>query len=214
MKSSKKSQLTLIGSVVLWLLAAALGQLIMFDYEGSPGVAATPPPQWPDDSEIERAPGRATLVMLAHPHCPCTRASIGELDMLMARVQGRVTAYVLFLRPPGFPPDWEDTDLWRSAAAIPGVRAIRDDAGGEARRFRAATSGQTLLYDADGRLLFSGGITASRGHAGDNTGRSVIVALLTEGRGGPSETPVFGCPLRGAESECPEGQLSHASHEN
>jgi hypothetical protein len=132
----------------------------------------------------------------------------------MTRAQDRVTAYVLFLKPPGFPDYWEETDLWRSAAAIPGVKVLRDDAGAEARRFRAATSGQTLLYDADGRLLFSGGITASRGHAGDNAGRSVIVALLTEGQGGQTETPVFGCPLRSAESECPAGQLSHATYEN
>ena len=38
------------------------------------------------------------------------------------------------------------------------------------QRFGAETSGQTLLYDRDGRLLFSGGTTGSRGHDGDNAG--------------------------------------------
>jgi hypothetical protein len=140
--------------------------------------------------------------MLAHPHCPCTRASIGELALLMAHSQGRVTAYVLFLKPAGFSDDWEKTDLWHSAASIPGVKVMIDDGGAEARRFHAATSGQTMLYDAEGRLLFSGGITGSRGHAGDNAGRSAIVSLLNTGAAERAETFVFGCRLFGANSEC------------
>ena len=51
--------------------------------------------------------------MLTHPHCPCSRASIGELARLMAQAQGRVTAYVLFIKPAGSPEDWENSDLWQ-----------------------------------------------------------------------------------------------------
>jgi len=72
---------------------------------------------------------------------------------------------------------------------------MRDDDGVEAARFGAATSGQVILYDRDGRLLFSGGITASRGHAGDNDGRDAIVSLLGGGRGTRHSSPVFGCSL-------------------
>ena len=60
---------------------------------------------------------------------------------------------------------------------------LRDDDGAEARRFGAETSGQTLLYDEHGALLFSGGITGARGHAGDNAGRASLVALLNRGSG-------------------------------
>ena len=70
-----------------------------------------------------------------------------------------------------------------------------------AKSFGTFTSGQTLLYDSAGRLLFKGGITAYRGHSGDNEGRSLITALL---RGDapaqiklPVAMPVFGCSLRG-----------------
>jgi len=65
----------------------------------------------------------------------------------------------------------------------------------EARRFGVETSGQTLLYDAGGRLIFSGGITGSRGHAGDNAGEAALVALLTSGQADRRATSVFGCPL-------------------
>jgi hypothetical protein len=77
-----------------------------------------------------------------------------------------------------------------------------DDEGAEANRFHAATSGQTLLYDADGRLLFSGGITGSRGHAGDNAGENAIVSWVNSGAAARTETSVFGCALFDPNSEC------------
>ena len=207
-----KIKLILITSGVLWVFVVCVGLFIMWNYENSPGIAGHPPTQWPTGSRIPRASDRATLVMLAHPHCPCTRASIGELASLMARSQGLVTAYVLFLKPPGFSDDWEKTDLWRSAAAIPGVNVMSDDDGIEASRFHAATSGQTILYDAEGRLLFSGGITGSRGHSGDNAGRSAIVSLLTKGEAERTETFVFGCSLLDPSSACHAGmEPSHAA---
>jgi hypothetical protein len=121
----------------------------------------------------------------------------------MAQAQGRITAYVLFVKPSGSADDWEKTDLWQSAANIPGVSVVVDD-GAEALRFHAVTSGQTALYDVEGRLLFSGGITGSRGHSGDNAGRSAIVSLLNTGEAERTETSVFGCPLYGSHSACLE----------
>jgi hypothetical protein len=139
--------------------------------------------------------------MLAHPRCPCTRASIGELSLLMARCQGQVDTRVLFLKPAGAGEDWWKTDLWESASAIPGVSVLLDEDGAEARHFGAVTSGQTLLYDAEGRLVFSGGITGARGHSGDNTGRSTLVALIEGQRRSGGSGPVFGCSLRDRRAE-------------
>ena len=197
-----KGQYILIAACAAWALMIGVGLGLLWDYENAPGLTASPPPYWPSDSHIRLAPDRATLIMLAHPHCPCSRASVGELARLMAQTQARVTAYVLFLKPADSPDDWEKTDLWQSAASIPGVEVVADDDGVEARRFHAMTSGQTLLYDAAGRLLFSGGITGSRGHSGDNAGRSAIVSRLNTGEADRAKTFVFGCPLFGTQSEC------------
>lgn len=201
----RKNRLTLTAAGALWLLIIGAGLLVLRGYESKPGVAAAPPDSWPAASRIEPAADRPTLVMLAHPHCPCTRASIGELARLMTQARGRVTAYVLFVKPPGFSDEWAQSDLWASAAAIPGVTPVRDDGGVEAGLFRAATSGQTVLYDAAGNLLFSGGVTSARGHAGDNAGRAAIVSLLTSGVAEGRDAPVFGCPLF-AQTECPAGK--------
>lgn len=201
----KKNRLILFAVGALWLSMICVGMWFLKEYEINPGVAAAAPVRWPVDTLLERAADNPTLVMLAHPHCPCTRASIGELARLMTQARGRVKAYVLFVKPPNFSEGWEQTDLLTSTAAIPGVVVVRDDNGVEATRFHAATSGQTMLYDAQGRLKFRGGITSARGHAGDNEGRTAIVSLLTDGDTGQRETPVFGCPLF-AQTECPAGK--------
>ena len=206
------ARVLLLAGTILWLLVISIGLWMLWGYENTPGKAAKPPKQWPADSKILPARDHATLVMLAHPHCPCTRATIGELASIMAHSQGRLTAYVLFLKPTGFSEEWEKSDLWQSAASIPGVTAVIDDEGAEANRFHAATSGQTVLYDAGGRLLFSGGITASRGHYGDNAGQSAIVSLVNSGAADLTETSVFGCPLFDPNSECPTPKDEKQKH--
>jgi hypothetical protein len=127
----------------------------------------------------------------------------------MTDCQGKLAATVLVLRPEGVADGWERTDLWDSAAAIPGVSVASDAGGAESRRFCAATSGQALLYAADGRLLFAGGITESRGHQGDNAGRSAVAShVLGSGPPAqPSRTPVYGCPLFNESSPCPTNEI-------
>lgn len=179
---------------IVWIAAVAFGLGVLFQYENKPGPVGALSPEWPA-AHIERAADRPTLVMLAHPHCPCTAASINELAQVMARLQGKVAAYVLFVKPKESGRDWEETNLRRSAEAIPGVKVVFDPDGVEAGRFGAETSGHTLLFGADGQLLFSGGLTASRGHAGENAGESAILALVNHQTPARDRSLVFGCSL-------------------
>ncbi len=188
---------------LLWVIAVGGGTIGMTRYANSPGSGGQPPVLWPAGSQIPLDPNRPTLVMFAHPHCPCTRASIGELEVLLAQFHGQISARVIFLKPADTITNWEKTDLWRKASSIPGVTVYTDAAGNEARRFHAETSGQTLLYDQRGALQFQGGITLSRGHAGDNPGRSALEILLREGHPDQVKTPVFGCSL--FETACQQG---------
>jgi len=178
-----------------WLIAAMGGLWVLARYDNAPGASADAPLRWPAASVLVRNPGQPTLVVLAHPQCSCTPASLAELAEVLARAGTRPTTYILFLKPEGLSNEWVQSDLWKTATAIPGVSLVRDDDGREARRFGSATSGQTLLYDADGALRFSGGITGSRAHAGDNNGRRSLVALLSGGQPDRTTTNVFGCPL-------------------
>jgi hypothetical protein len=182
-------------AAAVWLVSVISGLGVVWAYENRPGSKANAPHDWPVHSTLVAASDRPTLLFVAHPQCTCTRASIDELAEALARAPQHPKTYVLFLRPAVFEPGWAQTDLWRSAAALPNVTVVRDDDGIEARRFGVETSGQTLLYDRDGALIFSGGITGSRGHAGENAGELALVSLLTHGRADRTGTNVFGCPL-------------------
>lgn len=205
-------RLLFIVLILVWLSAVATGIAFLWSYNHEPGVAAAAPEHLPNTSFIVREPGEFTLVMTVHPKCPCTRASIEELAKLMTNCQGRLRASVLLLKPGGAPEEWYRTDLWKSAAAIPGVNVLIDEDGIEASRFGAVTSGQVLLYASSGSLLFRGGITQSRGHIGDNAGRSAIESLVDKGSADRESTSVFGCPLFDQNSECREPNHGKASN--
>ncbi|MDB6005038.1 MAG: hypothetical protein JWR15_2025 [Prosthecobacter sp.] len=192
-----------------WLVAILAGLFFLLRYAESPGTAGVPPAKWPDASAVSHDLAHPTLVLFLHPQCPCSRATIGELELLMTQCQGKVTAHVWFLKPAEMTESWVKTDLWRSAEAIPGVIVHVDNGGTEARCFSAETSGQTLLYDRQGSLMFQGGITLSRGHAGDNPGRTAVTAMLTHQLSGPAKTPVFGCGLWDMECQQEEGECKH-----
>ncbi len=191
--------------VALWLFAVGAGFAMILNYQKTSGQTGPTPGRWPAGSQITLDPQRDTLVMFAHPQCPCTRASIGELNRVLARTHDRVTAHVFFIKPSQSSEGWSKTDLWRSAAAIPGVTVHEDLGGRLAGLFGAETSGDVLLYDTKGQLLFSGGITGSRGHAGDNASETTLISLCEGQTIQFAETPVFGCSLNGTCKVPPAG---------
>jgi hypothetical protein len=196
-----KKQAVIVVAVALWLPAVGYGINAMWSYATTPGHPAEPPRLWPASAPIMHREGRSTLLLFAHPQCECTRATLGELAILMAHANGKLDVDVFFYRPASESSAWARSDLWRTAAGIPGVHPLEDRDAEMAKRFGVFTSGQALLYSSAGLLLFQGGITAYRGHSGDNAGRSAITALL-QGVVPPASrlpvvTRVFGCSLRG-----------------
>lgn len=171
-------------------------------YETTPGKLASLPTQWPAESRLELNSDRPTLLIFAHPRCPCTRATIAELARLVAHASEKADVQVLFFKPGRFDANWDKTDLWQSTKEIPGVKVFSDEDGIEAKRFQATTSGHSLLFNPAGRLLFSGGITISRGHAGDNPGRLAIESILTNGIADHRRTMIYGCSLVGGTEAC------------
>lgn len=184
-----------IALLIIWVAAilSAFGYLMA--YSGTPGESSESPSRWPMTSKIHRNVERPTLLMFIHPRCPCTRASLEELSRIVARCRGRAEVHTVVVLPENAPAGWGQTDLYRQAAAIADIIMDVDARGTEARLFHGTTSGYTLLYDADGALLFSGGITGARGHEGDNDGENAVVGWLEKGHAALRAAPVFGCPL-------------------
>ena len=64
---------------VLWATAVGFGLGKVWNYENGPGRGASAPATWPDDTITPRPRHRPTLVLLVHPQCSCSRATIAEL---------------------------------------------------------------------------------------------------------------------------------------
>src|SRR4051794_40937381 len=93
------------GGLCLAALAAGLGG--MWRYDSTPGRAADPADAWPADSTLPPPDGHPSLLLFAHPHCPCTRASLEELAGVLASAPN-VRAHVVFGVPTGHD-DWRQT---------------------------------------------------------------------------------------------------------
>lgn len=185
-----------IGFLLLVAAATATGGLgTLWVHAAEPAPAGTAPSQWPAASTIPRPGDRPTLVMFAHPRCPCTRGSLDELRRVLAPLGDRIDAQLWVVVPDGVPAAWAERDELVSAATIPGVALHFDVGGAEARRFDARASGQVVLYDAAGRLRYHGGVTGSRGHAGANAGADRLAAQLAITVPVALAAPVFGCAL-------------------
>jgi hypothetical protein len=184
-------------AVLGWLATVVTGMAMLSAYASTPGAPAKAPLEWPVASTIGRHAGTATVLVFAHPNCPCTRATLAELDRLLAHVDGRADVHVVIWQPDETDSASAETSLADLAAAIPHVQVQWDSGGQEAARFGVATSGEVLLYDGSDRLRFAGGITGARGHMGDNAGSDALLMQLTAASEEAASSPVFGCGLFG-----------------
>lgn len=175
---------------LLWVVAIAAGMWRLAVYEWTPGLAAEPPARWP--ASAGPAPDRPTLLLFAHARCPCTRASLDELAGLVSAARGQLAVRIV-LWDPLAPGAGAPGELAAKAAAIQGAALVADD-GSTSARFGVRTSGHVLLYDAAGRLAYTGGITAGRGRVGPSPGRRALEEQLA-GRPGEGSAPVYGCAL-------------------
>lgn len=102
---------------------------------------------------------------------------------------------MLVYRPEDSSKEWPGEALQRLAAAVPGAVLVDDPGGVEATRFGLETSGTVAVFDPEGRLRFSGGLTRARGIAEPSSGNESLIAVVSGRRPEASSCPTFGCPL-------------------
>jgi len=181
--------------IASWIVCAGLGVTKMLQYELTPSAGAAAPAAWPQAATIDRDRTRPTLVLFLHPQCPCSRATLAELERLIADCEQQFALRIVFVLPEAGGDAWQQTALVHKAENIEPTAISFDVGGVEAATFGARTSGQAILYAADGQLLFRGGLTPSRGHEGDNAGRLALSSLLRNRQSNCTQTAVFGCSL-------------------
>ena len=186
------------GLFALWLVMLVAGFAILVDRDVRPAPQGEAADRWPAESRLQFNRERPTLLMFVHPRCPCSRASLAELERVLAKSDD-ADARLVLVKPEGAPADWEQSFLAERAARLPGVTVLRDQRGAEAEMFGALASGQTFLYDTSGQLIFRGGLTAGRGHFGESASSDKLLSLLTHRGTARQVAPVYGCPLQNDE---------------
>lgn len=156
---------------------------------------------WPTTVGITPVRDRSTLVICLHPRCPCSRASLRQLERLLANdfhqfnPKTQCSVVALFYCPENESSSWTHTQLWSMAAKIPNSTLIVDRDAQAVTKFNATTSGHILLYAEGGQLLFSGSITCGRGHEGDNPASQTLTRILSGQPVEKREFAVFGCEI-------------------
>jgi hypothetical protein len=205
-RTRRTGRMAAVGLALFSALATLPVLVGLVAFDAKPGEASSAPATWPHNSGIRRAAGDAQLLVFVHPFCTCTTATIAELEHLSSLHGGPGSPSITFLViRPTTDAGWTWKELPEIREGIPEAKVVWDEGGLEAGTFHTSTSGTVLLYSAEGKLRFEGGITESRGHVGDNYGLDELArAINATAASRPMSSQVFGCSL-GAE---PGGNLT------
>ena len=185
-------------------LAVALGWYQLSRFATTPGEQLAAPARLPGDALVSgmlaaaEGNGRTPLLLIfIHPRCSCTQATLEELDQVLENSRAHVQIELIVYRSKAIDATVDVSDgVFEGAKLLHRlVQVFPDRNGALAQRFGAATSGEIVLYGADGRLLFQGGITSMRSQAGDSAGAEALRAALTSGAAQTKAASVFGCPI-------------------
>lgn len=185
--------------VLLWVLAALPGIRSLLAFESTPGRQAAAALHWPARLLSGQNAGLPTLIVVLHPRCTCSQATLEELAEASREFDRPYNAIFLIDQPHASGFQWEKVSFYRAAQKALHARVVLDEDGHLGASFGALTSGEVFLYSAEAgssarSLLFAGGVTPGRGMLGSNQGIEGL-KLAFKGQGQAKQTPVFGCAL-------------------
>ena len=181
--------------VAVWLVTILLGGFAQIRYSLASKATGSATDRWPATTQIGKKDDSKQLMIFLHPKCACSIASIAELSKIQNRCTELIPVKAVFYCPKGEHQSWVSGELWEAAEAIDGCDCLVDLGAMEFKRFGVETSGHALLFDEQDRRIYSGGVTSSRGHVGDNLGASTLVKLIQGSEVLVDELPVFGCQI-------------------
>jgi hypothetical protein len=212
-RRAKHIGLILLGLAWSVSLAASLGAI--HRYTSTSGSSGPTPPSWPAQSALPHDTTRPTVLVFVHPECVCTPTTIDAIRRVTQPAS--VRTMVIDSGPAAARSAGQRSQHW--AQRIGATRVV-DATGIEASAFGAQVSGHVVVASASGRILFSGGITPGRGHAGPCEGLSAFQEALARATDAPLDgasieiptPPVFGCPIFNEEPCRPESPTCNQEH--
>jgi hypothetical protein len=190
-----KRNLTFTFAAMVWLAAVVCGFAVLHRHEFTPAPLGSPAAVWPSGTPLTLEKDRLTFVLAVHPRCPCTEATVVELNELLTPGSQRGRLNALVFKPVSADDWWIATSTVHELMARKDAQIWTDVEGALAARFGAVTSGTLLVFNPQGVLEFAGGVTPVRGQTGPNAGASTVAALLDGHIASVHSSPVFGCSL-------------------
>jgi hypothetical protein len=188
-------RISLVLLAVAWTAASVLSWSLLLSHTYQPVVATGGINEWPSSLEPTDRDGRIRVILFAHPLCPCTRATIAELDEALGSRRTNVNTTIVFVTAGLAEPDIYDSPTVAAARRLLNVTLRFEDNTAFASRIGATTSGELFVFDGAGKRVFHGGITAGRGHRGRSPGRERFEQALEGILVDHEESPLFGCRL-------------------
>ena len=181
--------------IVVWLALMVGSYAWLLRYSFAVGKTAVAPRTIPAELGLPARLARPQLFLALHPRCPCSRATVNELAKILTQAPNASDVTVFMYKPSREPARWLEGALLDACRRM-GCQIRPDPDGRLAASLGSLTSGGVVLYDAEGKLRYQGGITGSRGHEGDNAGEQGIIEILHGRRSSHKSMPVFGCPIQ------------------
>lgn len=175
---------------LLWVAVVGMGMTQLHGYMNTPGQADAAPTSLSVGDGFERLPGQPHMLVFIHRQCPCSKAT---LQQLIDQGEKSLPMTVVWIG--------DADDAGRNAKALQALadrlkaQTLSDTDGRLAERFGARTSGHVVVYDADGALAYTGGLTPGRGMVGPSGGVLALVDIAGGQAPDHAALPVFGCPL-------------------
>jgi hypothetical protein len=195
MTPSAFSRRAQIVGIFVWFAVVSAGLLTLVAHSNAPGAVTTLVDAGRVVDGLSLSTDEATQVMFAHPRCPCSQSSMRELARILTECPSAVQVQIWFYCPDDEPDDWAHTELWELASHLATFEPRIDRDGRAAAQCGVQTSGHALLFEPSGELVYSGGLTSSRGHEGDSLNSQALGRLLRGESNEIASFPVFGCPI-------------------
>ncbi len=181
-----------IMATIIWIVLQLFGFGLLLEYKRTPGSVGIGGQLCSSETD-----GLPRLYLFLMPNCPCSAASLDALDRLITRYPHEFTTRVVLsdhrretVADWGYP-------LKARAASLPDTQ-VTPMSREMAVSFGVQTSGHVLFFDRTGKLLFSGGMTDSRGHFGDSISSQQLEVCVQGKIDRLVRTNVYGCLFEGS----------------
>src|SRR5262245_18498066 len=97
----RRTRFVVAVALLVWSSVVAFGFSYAWRYAYTPGRPANAKVAWPRSTQLQRRFGLPTIVMVLHPECDCSRASLVELAQVLARASRPVETFAIVERIDG-----------------------------------------------------------------------------------------------------------------